>query len=68
MTMKNVVRLLGYKKPLRTSQETHYISVTGLSRLILCTILGFHAVIMKNAVFWDVTPCGPCKNRRFGGT
>jgi hypothetical protein len=22
---------------------------------------------MKNAVFWDVTPCGPCKNRRFGG-
>jgi hypothetical protein len=23
---------------------------------------------MKNAVFWDVTPCGYCKNRRFGGT
>jgi hypothetical protein len=23
--------------------------------------------IMKNAVFWDVTPCGSCKNRRFGG-
>jgi hypothetical protein len=23
---------------------------------------------MKNAVFWDVTPCGSCKNRRFGGT
>jgi hypothetical protein len=21
---------------------------------------------MKNAVFWEVTPCGPCKNRRFG--
>jgi hypothetical protein len=21
-----------------------------------------------NAVFWDVTPCGYCKNRRFGGT
>jgi hypothetical protein len=20
---------------------------------------------MKNAVFWDVTPCGSCKNRRF---
>jgi hypothetical protein len=26
------------------------------------------AVIMKNGVFWDVTPCGSCKNRRFGGT
>jgi hypothetical protein len=25
------------------------------------------AVTMKNAMFWDVTPCGSCKNRRFGG-
>jgi hypothetical protein len=24
--------------------------------------------IMKNGVFWEVTPCGSCKNRRFGGT
>jgi hypothetical protein len=23
---------------------------------------------MKNGVFWVVTPCGFCKNRRFGGT
>jgi hypothetical protein len=23
---------------------------------------------MKNCVFWDVTPCGSCKNRRCGGT
>jgi hypothetical protein len=23
---------------------------------------------MKNAVFWHVTPCGSCKERRFGGT
>jgi hypothetical protein len=22
---------------------------------------------VKNAVFWDVTPCGSCKNRRIGG-
>jgi hypothetical protein len=28
----------------------------------------FTAVAMKNDVFWDVTPCGSCKNRRFGGT
>jgi hypothetical protein len=26
------------------------------------------AVTMKNDVFWDVTPCGSCKNRSFGGT
>jgi hypothetical protein len=23
---------------------------------------------VKIAVFWDVTPCGSCKSRRFGGT
>jgi hypothetical protein len=23
---------------------------------------------LKNGVFWDVTPCGSCKNRRFEGT
>jgi hypothetical protein len=28
----------------------------------------FMAVTMKNAVFWDVRPCGSCKDRRFGGT
>jgi hypothetical protein len=24
--------------------------------------------VLKNGVFWDITPCGSCKNRRFGGT
>jgi hypothetical protein len=28
----------------------------------------FMAVTMKNGVFWVVTPCGSCKNRRFRGT
>jgi hypothetical protein len=28
----------------------------------------FTAVTMKNCVFWDVRPCGSCKNGRFGGT
>jgi hypothetical protein len=28
----------------------------------------FTAVAMKNAFFWDVTPCGCCKNWRVGGT
>jgi hypothetical protein len=26
------------------------------------------SITMKNGSFWDVTPCGSCKNRRFGGT
>jgi hypothetical protein len=29
---------------------------------------GEQELIMKNGVFWVVTPCGSCKNRRFGGT
>jgi hypothetical protein len=24
--------------------------------------------ILKNGVFWDVTPCGSCKNQIFRGT
>jgi hypothetical protein len=28
----------------------------------------FPAVTMKNGVYWDVMPCGSCKNRCFGGT
>jgi hypothetical protein len=35
-------RLLGYKNPVRTSQETRYISATEHSRLMLCKIWGFH--------------------------
>jgi hypothetical protein len=30
--------------------------------------LHWNTLYMKNAAFWDVTPCGSCKNRRFGGT
>jgi cytidine deaminase len=28
----------------------------------------FKAVTMKNDIFWNVTPCGSCKNRHFGRT
>jgi hypothetical protein len=35
-------RLLGYKNPVRTSQETHYVSATKSSQLMLCKIWGFH--------------------------
>jgi hypothetical protein len=35
-------RLLGYKTPVHTSQETHYFSTTELIPLILCKIWRFH--------------------------
>jgi hypothetical protein len=31
-------RLLGYENPVRTSQETQYVSATELSQLMLCKI------------------------------
>jgi hypothetical protein len=35
-------RVLGYKSPVRTSQETNYVSATETSRLVLFNIWGFH--------------------------
>jgi hypothetical protein len=35
--------------------------------IVLSVVFGvFTVVTVKNAVFWDVTPCGSCKNGRFG--
>jgi hypothetical protein len=45
-----------------------------ISRRLYTILLGsvrfevFTAVTRKNGVFWDITPCGSCKNQRFGGT
>jgi hypothetical protein len=40
--------------------------------LFKCIVVGFEvftAVVMKSAVFWDITACSPLKvNRRFGGS
>jgi hypothetical protein len=35
-------RLLGYKNPVRTSQETHCVSTTECSQLMLCKTWDFH--------------------------
>jgi hypothetical protein len=31
----------------------------------VCLGQAMKIAIYKNGVFWDVTPCGSCKNRRF---
>jgi hypothetical protein len=33
----------------------------------LCSLIGVMGTQMRNAVFWDIAPCGPCENRLFGG-
>jgi hypothetical protein len=43
--------------PLQSSAGKYYVRIEV-----------FTAVTMKNAISWEVTPCGSCKNRRFGGT
>jgi hypothetical protein len=35
-------RIKGYENPVRTSEETHYVSAADPSQLMLCTICGFH--------------------------
>jgi hypothetical protein len=40
----------------------------GIKGTLKRNIWGKRGSKMKNGVFWVVTPCGSCKNRRFGGT
>jgi hypothetical protein len=37
-------------------------------KVVFYSLEGKEASMMKNGVFWVVTPCGSCKNRRIGGT
>jgi hypothetical protein len=36
-------------------------------KVLVVTFEVFMAVTMKSSVFWNVTPCGSCNNRCFGG-
>jgi hypothetical protein len=44
------------------------LSIRGLSLHGYYPSVSAKHLYIKNGVFWDVTPCGSCKNRRFGGT
>jgi hypothetical protein len=44
------------------------LSTISLNLVPVVRVQVFTAVNMKNAVFWDMTPCGSCKIRSFGGT
>jgi hypothetical protein len=51
-------------------RDASIVTSTASEQTSLCYV-GFEvftAVTMKNGVFWDVTPGGSCKYRRFGGT
>jgi hypothetical protein len=61
-----------YLKCLRILKQIAILNVFIYSSLHISNILVrfevFTSVTMENGVFWVVTPCGSCKNRRFGGT
>jgi hypothetical protein len=44
------------------------VSEESSASFVRVTRIGKLGTILKNGVFWVVTPCGSCKNRRFGGT
>jgi hypothetical protein len=48
-------RLLGYKNPVRTSQETHYVSATEPNRLMLRKIWSFHG---GDYEYYSLLGCG----------
>jgi hypothetical protein len=56
--------LLFFKKPKLSYLGEYNLNIqSGVVRFEV-----FTAVTMMNGVFWDVTPCGSCKNRRFAIT
>jgi hypothetical protein len=67
----HVVRLLCILKPLRCN--TIYVTNHPNPSTLFCDIcfIGWQlnsTVTKENGLFWDVTPCGSCKNRRFRET
>jgi hypothetical protein len=50
-----------------SSRSTSIANVVRIPHMTLA-LLQNSPITMKNGVFWDVTPCGSCKNRRSGGT
>jgi hypothetical protein len=49
------------------SQSVYFVTEFVCSRKVLKQIF-INNIILQNGVIWDVTPCGSCKDRRFGGT
>jgi hypothetical protein len=54
--------------PYGSRSDAHLETIRSGNETIRVRLEVFTAVAMKNGIFWDVTPCGSCKNRRFGGT
>jgi hypothetical protein len=54
--------------PLIASSKSEPIEIEDKRTFYCVRFEVYTAETMNNGVFRDVTPCGSCKNRRFGGT
>jgi hypothetical protein len=54
------------RRPVFKITTKHYISASGSFSVFRWWEENTYC--LENGVFWDVTPCDSCKNRRFGGT
>jgi hypothetical protein len=57
-----------YEYKERSKGNEHRLATSMYKEICVVRFEVFTAATMKNGVFWDVTPCGSCKNRRFGRT
>jgi hypothetical protein len=55
------------KIPKNVNEYLNYSSIGSLNRMeaVCVRFEVLRALITKNVVTWDVTPCGSCKSRRF---
>jgi hypothetical protein len=57
------------KQNLYEAINTYFFIKNFLLNVMNSSIWRKHTILfVKNGVFWDVSPCGSCKNRCFGGT
>jgi hypothetical protein len=64
----------GYQLNMCRNEETYFFDINLSEHHSLVQIIHFvrfevfRAATMKNAIFWEVAPGGPCENRCFGET
>jgi hypothetical protein len=56
-----------YSEIWNTATQCDHATLTLLTGECGITAKEYDIILRKNGVFWDVTPCGSCKNRHFGG-
>jgi hypothetical protein len=64
----NLLLISVMRRRLVTSPVFSVDSTQHFKRTCSSVIFDIQCMALKTAVFWDVRPCGSCKNGRFGGT